>query len=375
MAGSILGWVLLALALAGCGYTLAAAVTLPRFLAAARPAPRRGEAVTLLKPLHGDEPCLADNLASFLAQAHDGPIQLLCGVQRGDDPAIAMVEALRRRFPEARIDLVVDGTPHGASGKVANLINMGPHIAHPIVVLSDSDIAVAPDWLARVLDALDRPGVGAVSCLYRGRGDAGFWSGIGAAGLNYQFLPGAAFGVAHGLATPCMGSTIALSRETLGAIGGFERFADVLADDYAIGEAVRGRGLAVAVPPMLVTHGSAERSFGDLWRHELRWGVTLRTVAPGAYVSSAIALPLPFALAGAIVHPAAGLATVAATLAVRLLLAKRVDAVAGTRAAPLLLPLRDLLSFAVFVASLFARSVEWRGRALTMESGGRVSAG
>jgi ceramide glucosyltransferase len=126
---------------------------------------------------------------------------------------------------------------------------------------------------------------------------------------------------------------------------------------------------------MLVTHGSAERSFGDLWRHELRWGVTLRTVAPGAYVSSAIALPLPFALAGAIVHPAAGLAIVAVTLAVRLLFAKRVDAVAGTRAAPLLLPLRDLLSFAVFAASLFARSVEWRGRALTMESGGRVSAG
>lgn len=373
IAGSILGWLVLALALAGCGYTLAAAVTLPRFFAGARPASRRGEAVTLLKPLHGDEPRLTDNLATLLTQEHDGPVQLLCGVQRGDDPAIGAVEAVRRRFPEARIDLVVDGARHGASGKVSNLVNMSRHIAHPIVVLSDSDIAVAPDWLARVLGVLDGERVGAVSCLYRGRGDAGFWSAFGAAGLSYQFLPGAAFGVSRGLAQPCMGSTIALRRETLAAIGGFEAFTDTLADDYAIGEAVRGLGLTVAVPPMLVTHASAERSLAELWRHELRWGATVRGVAPLAYAASVIALPLPLALLGALAHPAAGLAIAAAALVLRFVLAMRVDAVAGTRA-PLWLPLRDCWSFVVFGASLAVRSVEWRGRALTMEAGGRIAA-
>ncbi|MBY8828118.1 bacteriohopanetetrol glucosamine biosynthesis glycosyltransferase HpnI [Hephaestia mangrovi] len=371
---STLGWMVLAVALAGCGYTLAAAWTLPRFFATSSLALGRREAVTLLKPLHGAEPRLAENLASFLDQAHEGPIQLLCGVQRADDPAIAAVEALRSHLPAARIDLVVDDTLHGASGKVANLINMSRHIAHPIVVMSDSDIAVAPDYLARVLGALDRPGVGAVSCLYRGRGDAGWWSRFGAMGLSYQFLPGAVFGVARGLGRPCMGSTIAFTGETLRAIGGFEALADVLADDYAIGEAVAALGLEVAIPPMLVTHASDDATLGALWRHELRWGATVRAVVPAAYALSAIALPLPFGLLGTIVHPAAGLAVVALTLALRALLAGRVDRIAGTRGSVLLLPLRDLFSFAVFVASLFARSVEWRGRALTMEAGGRVSA-
>jgi len=371
---SILGWIVLAVALAGCGYTLAVAWALPRFFAASPPAPRRREAVTLLKPLHGAEPRLVENFASFLDQAHEGPIQLLCGVQRAEDPAIAAVEALRSHYPAARIDLVIDDTPHGASGKVANLINMSRHIAHPIVVMSDSDIAVAPDYLARVLDALDRPGVGVVSCLYRGRGDAGWWSRFGAMGLSYQFLPGAVFGGARGLGRPCMGSTIAFTGETLRAIGGFEALADVLADDYAIGEAVAALGLEVAIPPMLVTHASDDATLGALWRHELRWGATVRAVVPAAYALSAIALPLPFALLGTIVHPAAGLAVVALTLALRALLAGRVDRIAGTRGSVLLLPLRDLFSFAVFVASLFARSVEWRGRALTMEAGGRVSA-
>jgi ceramide glucosyltransferase len=371
--GSIISWLLLALALAGCGYTLAAAMTVPRFFARAQSAARRTEAVTLVKPLHGDEPRLAENLVTLLMQEHGGPVQLLCGVQRGDDPAIAAVEAVRRRFPEARIDLVVDGARHGASGKVSNLVNMSGRIAHPIIVLSDSDIAVAPDWLARVLEALDGEGVGAVSCLYRGRGDAGFWSEFGAAGLSYQFLPGAAFGVACKLAQPCMGSTIALRSETLAAIGGFEAFADTLADDYAIGEAVRGLGLAVAVPPMLVTHASAEHSLGELWRHELRWGATVRGVAPIAYAASVIALPVPLALLGALAHPVAGLAIAALALVLRFVLAGRVDAVAGTRA-PLWLPLRDCWSFAVFMASLGVRSVEWRGRALTMEAGGRIAA-
>jgi ceramide glucosyltransferase len=366
--GSILGWVLLVLALAGCGYTFAAAVALPRFFARTRPVEARAEAVTLLKPLHGPEPRLVENLATFLAQDHAGPIQLLCGVQRADDPAIAAVEALRRRFPEARIALVVDERRHGASGKVSNLVNMSRHIAHGTVVLSDSDIAVAPDYLARVLDALDRERIGVVTCLYRGRGDAGFWSRFGAAGLSTQFLPGAVFGIAHGLGSPCMGSTIALRRETLAAIGGFESFADVLADDYAIGEAVRALGLEIAVPPMLVTHASAEVSMGELWRHELRWGATVRAVVPLAYLLSVIAIPLPLALLGALAHPAAGLSLAVVAMVLRFLLAGRVIRT------PWWLPLRDCWSFAVFVASLAVRSVEWRGQALTMEQGGRVSA-
>lgn len=366
---------LLVLGASGAMYMMAAARTMRQFFDQAEPSGRRSEGVTLLKPLHGAEPKLADNLASFLVQEHDGPIQLLCGVQRADDPAIAAVETLRARFPGARIDLVIDPTPHGANGKVANLINLAPHIAHDVIVLSDSDIAVSPDYLARLLRALDAPEVGAVTAAYHGRGDAGFWSRVAAAGLSWQFLPGAIVGSRYGLARPCMGSTIAMRRETLAAIGGFDAFADVLADDHAIGAAVAARGLAVAMPPMLVTHASAERGFGELWRHELRWGATVRDLVPGAYLAGMVAMPLPLALLALPIHPWPGVFLIVFALLTRIWVAGVADDEARARTAPLwLLPLRDCLTFVVFIASLWVRSVDWRGARLRMEQDGQISA-
>ena len=373
---TLFGWLLLLMAGLGALYSMIAALSFRRFFAEEQSLAVRNEPVTILKPLHGDEPCLAENLASFLRQQHDGPIQLLCGVQSADDPAIAVVDTLRARFPDAVIDLVINPAQHGANAKISNLINMMDKAAHPILVLSDSDIAVAPDYLARVLAALDIPKTGAVTCLYRGRGDAGFWSQMGAAGLSYQMLPGAAFGVATQLATPCMGSTIAIRRETLDQIGGFARFADVLADDYAIGEAVRALGLNVAVPPMIVTHGSTERGFAELWRHELRWGATVRSLVPLAYIGSIIAMPFPLALIGAIIAPAhwAGWAVAAVALLARAIVVRAVDTKTGVCTAPLwFLPLRDCLTLAVFIASFFVRVVDWRGSALQMKPLGRIS--
>lgn len=373
--GSALGWLAIVMAWCGIVYSIAAALAFRRFFAEPRPATRRSEAVTLLKPLYGAEPRLAENLATFLAQEHDGPIQLLCGVQRADDPAIAAVAALKAAHPDARIDLVVDATVHGASGKLSNLINMDRAARHPVVVLSDSDIAVAPDYLARLLDALDRPGVGVATCAYRGRGDAGVWSRLGAAGVSYQFMLGLVFGVSNRLATPCMGSTIALRRKTLDGIGGFARFADVLADDHAIGEAVRDLGLTLALPPMLVVHAFDETNLSALWRHELRWGATVRDVAFWPYLGMVVGLPLPVACLAALYWPAAGLLLAGLAVLARLVVVRSVDAAAGGRIAPFWMALaHDFLSFALYIASFFVRSVDWRGATLRMKTDGRISA-
>jgi len=375
---STIGWFLLALAAIGCGYTLAAAILLSRFLGSeVRPA-SSGAGITILKPLHGAEPRLADNLATFLDQEHDGPIQLLCGVQRTDDPAIGAVEALRTRYPHARIDLIVDTTPHGSNRKIANLINMQSAIAHDLVVLSDSDMVAPRHYLATLATALDEPGIGVVTCLYRGRGDAGFWSRLGAMGLSYRFLPDVAFATAIGQnGGACMGSTIAMRRATLDAIGGFAPFADVLADDHALGRAVRARGLAIAVPPLLLTHASCEASFPALWRHELRWAATVRGVIPAAaYAGSIITLPLPLAMFGMPFHPAAGIAMMIIALVLRIGTAMHADAIAAAKTGPKwLLPARDFLSLAIFVASYAVRSVDWRGTRLTMGQDGRIAAG
>jgi hopanoid biosynthesis associated glycosyl transferase protein HpnI len=178
------------------------------------------------------------------------------------------------------LELIIDATLHGANRKVSNLINMTPPIRHDIVILADSDIRVAPDYLARVIAALQQPGVGAVTCLYHGVAVSGPWSRLGALFINAHFLPSVVLGLASGLAQPCFGSTIALKRSTLDAIGGFAAFADRLDDDYAIGAAVRERGNVVAIPPFTVAHLCNEASLTELWRHELRWARTIRNIAP-----------------------------------------------------------------------------------------------
>lgn len=365
------GLAILTLSIAAIGYTLHATLAVRRFARAPRAAPASAEPVTLLKPLHGAEPRLAENLASFLAQDWPAPVQMVAGTNRADDPALAVARAL-----PGDVSIRTDAPALGSNAKVANLAHMLPAARHDLLVLSDSDMAVPPNYLARVVAALAVPGVGAVTCLYRGRGDAGAWSRFAAAAIDWQFMPSVLVSMAVGVDQPCMGSTIALRRETLEAIGGFAAFADVLADDHAIGIAVRRLGLEVAVVPGLVlAHGCAETSLAALWSHELRWAVTVRGVVGFRYLGVMLTHPLPLALLAVPWWPMAGAVAVAAALAARLILARAMARTAEGVPAPLWwLPARDLLSFAVFLASFVTRSVDWRGARLKMVGNGRVTA-
>ena len=245
-------------AVAGCGFLLTATILVARAAAStAHPRAVTAPAVTVLKPLHGDEPGLLDNLGSFCSQDYPGPIQVVFGVQDPGDGAVAVVEHLRKIQAGQDLDLVIETKVYGLNRKVSNLVNMAPRIRHDVVVLADSDMRVDPDYLSRVTAALDEPGVGAVTCLYYGVPVAGMWSSLSALAINAHFLPGVVFGLALGLARPCFGSTLALRRQTLGEIGGFIAFVDCLADDYAMGAALRARGHTISIPPFGVARAGA----------------------------------------------------------------------------------------------------------------------
>ena len=220
--------------------------------------------VTVLKPLHGDEPLLEEALASVCRQ--DYPTwQVVFGVQDRADTALPVVRRLRARFPDRDIAVVVDPTPHGPNRKVANLINMLPAAKHDVLVIADSDVHVAPDWLRRLVAALEGPGVGVVTTVYtglpvhgplpptpsrKGRGSeyrpppplaGGGWgegalATLGAMQINHYFLPGALLARAMGR-QDCLGATMMLRRETLERIGGFAALVDHLADDNVLGPA------------------------------------------------------------------------------------------------------------------------------------------
>lgn len=373
------GWLFAMLALCGAGYALLAAFLAGRFMQGARTVASAYPAVTILKPLHLGEPGLSDNLESFFAQDYPGPIQIVFGVHDERDPAIAVVQALQARYPHRDTIIVADGALHGSNAKVSNLINMLPAARHDILVLSDSDIHVSRRWLRHVTDALAGPGVGLVTCLYTGevvRGESRIWPTLSAMGTSYDFLPNVVVGTSLGLADPCMGSTIALTRAMLDEIGGFMAFADYLADDYEIGRAVRARGLRLAIPNMGVGHTAAEANAWELFRHELRWTRTIRTVDPLGHMGSVVTFGFPIALLSAVfLHfSLPSLAVVGVTLAARLFLKRRIDGIFGTYAGPFwLLPLRDLLSFAVFVMSQFGETVHWRGSRFSVETSGALS--
>jgi ceramide glucosyltransferase len=369
-----LGWLMVAGSAAGCAYLLYAGVATRRFAVRARPEPSESPPVSVLKPLCGEDPDLYANLASFCRQ--DYPRwQIVFGVQDPDDPAIAVVARLMAEFPEADLELVVESRRRGDNLKIANLQNMLPAARHDIFVIADSDMRVSPAYLSAVTAPLLDRATGLVTCLYRGLPAGGLWSKLAALHINHGFLPQVLVAERLGERSGCFGATIALRRDTLAAIGGFAAVADTLADDHALGAAVRGLGRAIALSPYIVDDVIAEPSLGALFRHELRWALTIRSIAPAGFLGSVVTQPIILAVVavGLGVQPVVAPAMLLAALACRGVMVRMVDRALRLPATPLwLVPARDLLSFLVFVASFFTRTVAWRDRTFRVGRKGRL---
>ena len=369
----VIGWSLLVFSLIGAVYTICAGLAVGWFFA--RPRSRADDfvPVTILKPLHGDEPGLRECLEGFCTQDYPAAVHLVFGVRDATDTAIPVVRALTLDHPDLDIDLVVDARLYGANLKVSNLINMEPFIRHPLVVLADSDVAVRPDYLRTVTADLARPEIGFVTCAFVGRPTGNFWSRFTAMSIDYHFLPSVAFGLRLKLAKPCFGPTIAMRRSTLERIGGFRPFVDHLADDFEIGRRIRALGLGFVVPPEVIGHGCPERSAHSMASHELRWARTIQVIDPLSYLGSAVCHPLPWALLAAVLLRGAAIsdAALAAVLLSRAFLAGRVDrAVGGRSRGAWWLPARDLLSVAIYLCAFLGRTVGWRGRRFQIGPGG-----
>ncbi len=360
----------------GIGYTLLACGLIGRFFARPVPPPASFPPVTIIKPVRGGEWALLPNLTSFCQQDYPGPVQHLFGANDARDPALPAIEELRRLYPNAHITVVTDPRLHGSNRKVSNIINMLPQAEHDVLVFADSDVGVAPSYLRNLVGELGQPGVGLVTCLYRGQPDPGFWPRLSALATNCQFLPNAVMGLSLGLARPCFGQTIAMRRETLVRIGGFEPLVNYLAEDHAIGEAVRATGARVAVPPFAISHACAETSFARLFAHELRWSRTIRSVDPAGHLGSVLAQPLPLAVLALVISGGALWAWLlaGAALAVRLALKVRIERMLRQpQGDSWLLPVWDLLSLPVFLATFLSRRVIWRGVRFDVDAKGDLA--
>jgi len=356
-------------------YAIAATIAALRFARRRIVAPKSGPPVSVLKPLHGAEPGLSENLRSFADQDYPA-FQLVLGVQDREDTALPIARALVGDRPLRDIELVIDSRAAGSNRKVANLENMMPAARHDVILLADSDMRVTPDYLAVVTAPLADPGTGIVTCLYKGIPTGGFWSQLAALHINFGFLPGALAGDVLDIGDGCFGATLALRREVLERIGGFARVRNELADDHRLGAAVRELGLASVLSPYIVENRVSEPSFASLWRHELRWARTSRMMAPAGFAGSVITHTVMVTALAAAVWGSGSAAW--GCVAISLLL-RWISAAVTARALDLprtglwLLPLRDALSFAVFLCSFCGRSVLWRDQLFRIEPSGRMS--
>lgn len=326
--------------------------------------------VTVLKPLCGAEPRLEENLADLCSQTHPH-VQLVFGVHDPADPAVAVVGRLARRFPAVDMRLVVDPRIHGSNLKVSNLVNMMRAARHPWLVLADSDIAVGPEYVARVTAPLAEPRVGIVTCLYHGRPLDGAWPRIGALFIDTWFAPSVRVASSGGSSAFAFGATIAVRAATLEAIGGVEVLENRLADDYRLGELVRGLGLETVLSDVNVGTDVTETGLCALWSRERRWMQTIRSLNPLGYALSFITFTLPMLALGLCLAPTAwnvalGLCGAAARLGLH-----------WRRPAPgipapghaWLAPLRDCLLVLEWASAFAGTTTHWREHCLPVDTG------
>lgn len=365
----------LALAIASIAYT---AFALLRVLTLRLPEPAIGDAlpsISVIKPLSGLEPELEENLATFCDQDYPR-CQVIFAARDPADPALAVARALQTTHRDCEVEVVVGGGTPLPNPKVENLAGAIAHATGDVIVIADSDMSVDPHYLCGVAAPFADPRIGAVTALYGARSTGSFAARLGALFVNDSFAPSVLVAIALEPLRYCFGATMAVRRDSLARIGGIESLGGYLADDHMLGRAVSALGERVALAGCVPLTLISEPTLALLWARELRWARTIRAVRPLGFIGSAITYPLPFALAALLLLPSVllGGALFAAAVVLRLALhyaAHRQLRIPGP-AQPWLVPLRDLLSIAVWAASLFGRGARWRERKLIARGDGSL---
>lgn len=364
-----IGFEILFGALTACaiGYYLLVLVAARAFLHRRKAAEGFTPPVTLLKPVRGDDP---DAFAAFESHClQDYPdYEIIFGVWDLDDPAIAAVQRLKHQFPQRRIELVICPQALGTNRKVSNLVQMLPHAQHLFLIVNDSDIRVSPDYLRKVMAAFADSNVGLVTTLYRGAPSPTLGSRLESLGISTDFIGGVlAARLLEGGIRFALGSTMAVRRDVLDRVGGFELLLDFLADDYELGKRTAQTGALIEIADVVVDTHLPPYSWSAFLDHQLRWGRSIRDSRPGGYLGLALTFGLPWALAALI---AAGgalwswlllLLTLAVRFGVAGYIAVGVLQDPAYRRLSALLPLRDLVAFGIWLAGFFGSTVSWRG--------------
>ena len=329
-----------------------------------RPLPEYSPPVSLLKPVRGVDFGSYENFVSFCQQDYL-EYEILFAVNDDRDPAVPLIQRIVEEFPERRIRLLVGAEHLGANRKVNKLARLAREARHDVLVLTDGDVRVVPRYLREVVAPLADRKIGAVTSFYRAIAEKSLWAELEAVGASSDFFAGVLMaGWTEGIRF-ALGASIATTKEWLGKIGGFEAFADALADDYEVGQRIAKAGGEVVLSREAVWTMYPAQTLGSFWNHQVRWARTVRLCRPLSYVGLLFTQGLPWAVLTAMVAPVKWIAGVylVAYLILRFAMAWTVG-IWGVRDEVLrrkvwLVPLRDAIHFVVWLASFGSNQIRW----------------
>jgi ceramide glucosyltransferase len=337
-------------------------------------------AVTLLKPLCGLEPRLAENLESFFLQVYP-KFEIIFGARNADDPAIRIAERLMAKYPYISARVCYSGEPDRPNAKVCSLEKMVAHATTDFYVISDSDVHVGPQYIHDIVAPLADPQVGLVSCLYRGVPTGGLWSRLEALGMSVEMTSGVVVSNVLEEMKFALGPTMVVRREAVEEMGGIGVLADYCADDYLLGNLIAKQGLKVVIPEHVIDHIVLNRSFLDSVRHQVRWMKSTRFSRPKGHFGTALTFAMPFGLLGLVAglvggHPMIGAVCFGGAVLNRMImsLATGWGVVKDPNAVKYcwLYPLRDLMGFFFWGASYWGTEIVWRRERYRLSYGGKM---
>ena len=364
------------LAVCGMGFYLLCLWSARRFQQSSRgPEGAFAPPVSILKPLRGVDPRMYESFRSHCLQDYP-EYEIIFGVSEPDDPAVEGVQQLIREFPHCKIRLVVCPEVLGNNRKTSNLVQMLGLAQYDHILINDSDIFVTPDYLHRVMAPFARPQVGMVTCPYRGIAADTLGSKLESLGISTDFIAGVlvARQIEDGIHF-ALGSTLAMSRTALDAIGGLRPLVDYLADDFELGYRIAKAGYEVVLADIVVETHLPAYSFRGFFEHQLRWARSTRDSRRLGYVGLLLTFGLPWAIFAVVFAPLAwwSWSILAAAAALRTAVAIQVG-IGVVRDNAVwkhlwLLPLRDMVAFWVWFASFADNTVHWRGEQFILKNG------
>ncbi len=332
--------------------------------------------VTILKPVHGLEKNLRENLRSTCIQDYP-EFQVVVSVQKPDDPAIPLLKEIQKEFGAGLVTVAVENKCIGTNGKINNMIGGLLHARHDVLVISDSDVRLRPDYLKTIVAPLADPKIGCVCTLYRVVCADKWYEKLELLSLNSDLMTHMIFALVTGVSKFCLGASAALRRATLDEIGGFEGLADYLVEDYEMGCRILNTGKNVLVLPYLVETMVDLKHPGLWWSHQVYWDQNNRAARPVAYFAAAIVRSVPFAFLHFLVSPGlfslqvlAGASLIRLTTAA-VILRWGLDDREGFRSL-WLLPFRDLSALVSLSLAYVKKTTIWRGSEFKLTSDGRL---